>query len=571
MKSKKELVSILKRIDHKGYKAYKELEGTYEFPEFQLVIDHVQGDPYADPSRFRVFVDQDRAGFPGDTFSNRSREIALRDFLTRAFAEAVRRLRPRVRGTGKSGLFLIDEPGQEILERSSCLVTKYYVELRFKVGLPAKGRTILGQVALEMLTDELPGLIGRSLFFKALNRDAIYKHIQTNEDQDALRAMLPTAKLIAFIANGSCLPRRTGIDDRPLPKGAVLFQTPPTLEHSFDLPNRGRITGMGISAGVTLIVGGGYHGKSTLMDGMQRSVYNHIPGDGRENCVTVSDAVKIRAEDGRNIEKVDISPFINDLPLGQDTQSFSSENSSGSTSQAANIVEMLEVGAKVLLIDEDTSATNFMIRDRRMQLLVTRDQEPITPLIDRISELHTQLGVSTVLVLGGSGDYFDVADVVIAMETYRPMEVTSRAKEITLRVKTERIPEHAGNFEPVKGRIPVAKSINARRGTREVKIDIRGTKEIIFGMQSIDLSAVEQLVDPSQLRTVAGALIYAREKHLDGKTDLKALLDRLENDFLEDGFDVLSDRNLGDYAHARRFEIAATLNRLRSLQVKMVP
>ncbi len=571
MKTQDELKRTLQRIDRRGYKAYKDIQGGYRFNEFTLLIDHVQGDPFAEPSRIRVRVDQSLAGFPKDTYQSKSREIGLRDYLTRQFHRAIRRVSPRQhRGTGKSGLIQVDNPGEEILLRTSCMVNEEFVEVRFKMGLPAAGRSILGGEAVAMFCHELPEIVAGSLFFKDLDRKLLYQHIEANEDQDALRQMLKPNKLVAFVADGACLPRLSGVDERPLKKGAVLFRSPDSLHRTFALPNGGEVSGMGIPEGVTLIVGGGYHGKSTLLDALQRSVYNHIPGDGRELCVTVDDAVKIRAEDGRNIEKVDISPFISNLPYGKDTISFSTPNASGSTSQAANIIEMLEVGATALFIDEDTSATNFMIRDRRMQLLVAKEKEPITPLIDKIRLLYSERGVSTVLVVGGSGDYFDVADTVIAMDEYKPKEVTADARRIVAEVKTARRSEGGASFGTIRERVPIAGSIDASRGKREVKIKVLGTREIGFGSYTIDLTALEQLVSPSQVRAVADALVYARDKYMNGQRCLRELVELVERDFAEKGLDVLSRWSLGHYALPRKLEVAAALNRLRSLRVKFL-
>ncbi|UCC91601.1 MAG: ABC-ATPase domain-containing protein, partial [Candidatus Aenigmatarchaeota archaeon] len=409
-----DLKNILRRIDGRGYKAYRDIEGIYSFENFTLFVDHVQGDPFATPSRIRVRVPQEVAGFPKDTFKSKSREIALRDFLTRRFSEAARKFCRGNRGTGNSGTISIDRPGQEILERTSAFVEEFHLEARFVMGLPAFGRRIASRHAEAMFFEELPKIVENSLFFESLDSKSLYQHIETNEDTDFLRDQLDKKNLIAFVADKSVLPRASGIDPRPLTEGKVVpFESPKSLKVRIKLPNKGEITGMGIRKGITLIVGGGYHGKSTLLKALELGVYNHIPGDGREFVVTNPYAVKIRAEDGRRIEKADISPFITNLPFSQETKEFSTDNASGSTSQAANIIESLEAGAQALLIDEDTSATNFMIRDHRMQELVSKDKEPITPFIDKARQLHKDFGVSTILVIGGSGDYFDVADHVI--------------------------------------------------------------------------------------------------------------------------------------------------------------
>ena len=570
MATEQDLRRILLRIDGKGYKAYQDLRGQYEFPGFALFVDHVQGDPFAPPSRLRVRVPQERAGFPRELFGNKSREVALRDFLTRAFDRGARKASSR-RGTGKSGLIAIDPCYQQILEKSSVVVTDEWVEARFVVGLPARGRRVLGREALALLTEILPQIVERALHYRNLDAEALRKHLETAEDADAAREQLSRLKLIAFVADGAVLPRRSGVDDRPLPlsEGAVPFRSPDSLQVELKLPHRGRVTGMGIPEGVTLIVGGGYHGKSTLLRALERGVYNHIPGDGRELVITNPDAVKIRAEDGRRIEKVNISPFIGDLPGGRSTRAFSTENASGSTSQAANIVEALEAGAKVLLMDEDTSATNFLIRDHRMQELIAKEHEPITPLLDKVCSLYRDLGVSTVLVMGGSGDYFDVADTVIAMVEFLPHDVTSQAREIARRFKTERRPEGGERFGEVTPRVPLPESLNPRRGRRDVKLRVRDVDEFVFGTEEVDLSAVEQIVHPSQVRAIAEAMVYAKLRYMDGRRTLREILNLTMRDLDAQGLDALTRSPRGDLARFRRHELAAAINRLRTLEVRV--
>ncbi|RLE41605.1 ATPase [Candidatus Woesearchaeota archaeon] len=566
MRSAGELRQRLRAIDGKGYKAYKELKGNYDFEWFELFIDHVQGDPFATPSRIRVRVPQKTAGFPSYTFKNKIREIALRDFLARCFCLSAKGIAKGRRGTGKSGLIAMEEPGQEILERSSVFVCESYVEARFVMGLPAFGRRIAGREAEEMFFNELPRIIKDSLLFANLDEDKLTQHIETSEDAHFLRNKLQELNLVAFVADGAILPRASGVDDRPRTRGRVVaFTSPESLRVGIELPNRGRITGMGIPQGITLIVGGGYHGKSTLLNAIQYGVYNHIPGDGREFVVTDPSAVKIRAEDGRRVAGVDISPFINNLPFDQDTTFFSTENASGSTSQAANIIEGLEAGTKLLLIDEDTSATNFMIRDHRMQELVPKSEEPITPFIDKARLLVKDYGVSTILVIGGSGDYFDIADTVICMVEYLPRDLTNKAKGIANKYRSERKSEGGKTFGNITPRIPLPESINPVRG-KKAKIAVKGLSTIILGRYTIDLSAVEQLVDVAQTRAIGKAILLAKS-FMNGKTPLNKVLEKVESNLREHGLDALSPKPVGDFARFRRLELAAAINRLRSLKV----
>ncbi|MEC4983462.1 MAG: ABC-ATPase domain-containing protein [Oscillatoria sp. PMC 1068.18] len=567
MSNQEKLRSLLLNLDNRSYKAYKDIKGSYNFPNFTLIIDHVQGDPFAAPSKVRVKVPQTVASFPEQLYSCRSREIALRDYLIRQFDRVAKEISGK-RGTGKSGLIAITRYGQEILERTAAFVNKKEVEVRFVVGLPAQGRRILGRQAAAMLCEDIPEIVAASLLYDSLDKSAIQQQVETGEDADWLRQQLPENNLVAFIADGAILPRRSGVDDRPLQDEVILFQSPESLRVEFTCPNRGKITGMGIPAGINLIVGGGYHGKSTLLQAIEVGVYNHLPEDGREFVVTDPAAVKIRAEDGRSIAGVDISPFINQLPQGRSTTNFTTANASGSTSQAANIIEALEAGAKLLLVDEDTAATNFMIRDRRMQQLISKDKEPITPFIDKIQQLYADYGVSTILVMGGSGDYFDVADTVIAMDNFSPHDVTSKAKAIAQEYVTERNAEGGQKFGKITSRIPLPESIDPSRGRRAVKVKVRDVDEVAFGTEDIDLSAVEQIVDSGQLRAIAAAIVYAKQRYCDRQNDLPTILDLVINDLENQGLDVITDYPQGDLAYFRRFELAAALNRLRSLVVK---
>ncbi len=565
--SQADLRQQLLQLDRRGYKAYKDIQGCYAFVDFTLIIDRVQGDPFATPSQCRVKLPTSIAGFPRDLYRTRSREIALRDYLTRQFDSRARAIRQR-RGTGSSGLIGIASPGQAIIERSAVFINDEEVEVRFVVGLPAFGRQIAGQQAAEMLCDELPQLVEHTLKYRHLDANAIQDHVEIAEDADGLRHQLAEQGLVAFVADGAVLPRRSGVDEHPLQDQVVAFQSPDALRVKLRCPNRGLVTGMGVPAGVTLIVGGGYHGKSTLLRAIELGVYNHVPADGRELVVTHPTAVKIRAEDGRSITGVDISPFINNLPQGRSTTQFSTQNASGSTSQAANIIEALEAGARLLLVDEDTAATNFMIRDRRMQLLIAKNQEPITPFIDKVRQLYTDYGVSTILVMGGSGDYFDVADTVIAMENFQAQDVTTRAREIASLYTSERRPEGGKDFGALTPRVLSPDSLNPSRGQYLVKWKVRDIDTLVFGTHDIDLSAVEQIAEPGQLRAIAAAMVYAQQQYLDGQHTLAQILDRMMADIEAKGLDLLMPFPEGDLVMFRRFELVAAINRLRALKVQ---
>ena len=568
MQTAAELRSLLNRIDRRGYPAYKDTRGTYQFPNYILSIDHVQGDPFAAPSRLSILVKGRAAGFPPELYDRPHRRIALQDQLTRRFGAAAERFSFQAKGSGQSGLIAVSRCGQEVLERTACRLDPKSgdVLMRFEVGFPANGRTVNAGELGKILFDFLPKCAEQALFYQNLDRERLRAAVDLAEDQHCIREQLPGLGLCAFVANGSVLPRASGVSSKPMGDG-VKFVSPKELEVTLDLPRGRRITGMGIRRGVTLIVGGGYHGKSTLLGALELGVYDHIAGDGREYVITDPSAVKIRAEDGRSIRKTDISLFISDLPNGKDTAAFETEDASGSTSQAANVIESIEAGTSLLLIDEDTSATNFMVRDELMQRVIRRDMEPITPFIERVRELYESYGVSTVLVAGSSGAYFHVADTVIQMDRYVPRDITALAKA------------EAGNFpirvDPPK---PAAPPCFDRRpqpspsfsGGDRTKIKTLPREGVMVNKEVIDLRYVEQLVDSEQLTALGYCVVYALRNLLDGRRDLRRVTDELEAAIDRGTLAALCGDRSGvpGLARPRRQEILACLNRCRGLRIQ---
>lgn len=558
-----QLAATLQRLDRKSYPAYKQIVSAYDAEAFVLHIEHAQGDPFADPSRLRADVPARAAALPDWALRTPTRRRAAADFLNRRLAEALGAVaRPRT-GSGKSGDLTVLQPGQQVLTRASMAVHEDgSVTARFRAGLPADGRRIIGSAAAELLTVAVPTAVRGALLFSALSPEALGAHLECVEDSVALREQLESRGLVAFIADGAALPRRSGVDDRPLAEGVVPFESPAALRVELETPNAGPLQGLGIPSGVTLIVGGGYHGKSTFLEAIERGIYDHVPGDGRERVVALSGAVKVRAEDGRRVTGTDISNFIAGLPAGGDTARFQTLNASGSTSQAAAIVEALEVGAHCLLLDEDTSATNFMIRDARMQALIEKDQEPITPFIDRARQLHDRLGVSTVVVVGGSGDYFDVADTVIAMRSYRPGDVTAEAAEVAERLPTRRASE-GGSWRPIRPRELDPTSIHASRGRRALSIRVRSVDRVEFGTEVVDLGGVEQLVEEAQSRAIAYAVARAADRARRDGITLGEAVGAVEAEIEREGLQVVHPHAIGELSAFRPFELMAFVNRLR--------
>jgi predicted ABC-class ATPase len=553
------LGSALDRIDRKGYGAYKDISGSFEFDDFTLFVDNVQRDPFAPPSLIRVRTREN--GFDPALFENPVRRVAFEDFLTREADRAVRDVVRGDRGSGGSGRVEIQHPSQKVLPRTSMVVEQDHVEARMAVGLPARGRSVDGQAARVVLLEELPQVVGRALKPEGVDLDRAGLHVKTIEDANHLRDLLPSLGLVAFVGDGAVLPRESGATDRPLREGAVPFRSPEEFRVRVRLPNRGAVTGMGIPEGVTLVAGGGFHGKSTLLQALSWGVYDHAPGDGRELVVARGDAVKVRAEDGRSVAGVDISAMIGALPGGRSTEDFSSPNASGSTSQGANIAEALEVGTSLLLVDEDTSATNFMVRDERMRELVRR--EPISPFIHLVRPLYLSLGVSTVVVVGGVGDYLDVADRVILLEDYAASDATGRAREVVGRFPP-RAPLEDRQIKPPRPRRLRAGSLDLRRGKRETARG-RGLHTVELGRERVDLSSVEQLAEAGQ--TEAAARIIGRFA-AGGDRGLGEMVEEALAAVSEGGLEALSQRrgHPGQMSLPRAQEVAAAVNRARSLQ-----
>ena len=553
MKSSEELRRQLRQIDHKGYKAYKILEGEYEFGAYRLCIDHVQGDPFATPSRVRI-VYKNQKNIPEELFKEKYRKTAIEDALLRRLHRSLcSAVKGQRRGSGKSGMVTACRAGQEILERSAMHITSTVVEARMEVGFPAFGRTIAAGELETLLFDVLPEVAERTFRAKPQLLEELKKAAYLADDQHFIRQELLRLGLAAFVADGAILPRESGISQKKM-EGAVPFESPESLAVTLQLPHGGMLRGMGIRRGITVIAGGGFHGKSTLLKALERGVYNHIAGDGREYVITDETAFKLRAEEGRSIHEENISMFINHLPTKADTTNFTTENASGSTSQAANTVEALAAGSTVLLIDEDTSATNFMVRDDRMAQLVSDEKEPITPFIRKIRSLYQDLGVSTILVAGSSGDYLSAADTVLQMDCYRAYDVTEKAHALAQELKEEKADAARWLRKPVR-----KKEIE--------KIRVHGWDSLSIDKSEIDLRYLEQVVDESQTAALGYIIQYILTKIADGRKTPDALAEEIAKKLDVEGILSITPKNYsaGPSAMVRKQEILACLCRYRLL------
>lgn len=564
MKNKEDLKKELIKIDHKSYGMYKTLGNSYSFGNYILHIDHVQGDPFASPSRLRFEVKKERHGFPEEYYKEKHRRFALEDQVLRRFLYQLRQMDKGFMGSGKSGRITICPANQTVQERIAVIFSKEQMELRFEMGFPARGRTIMAKEMQKLVFEILPQLAENTLFYRnwdTKNKEHLKQAIFLADDQKALREELKKRNLTAFVADGAVLPRESGISDRPM-RGAVPFSSPESMKIELELPHKGRIAGMGIPEGITVIVGGGYHGKSTLLKALEQGVYDHIAGDGREYVVADNSGVKIRAEDGRSVLHTDISLFINHLPAGQDTTDFSSENASGSTSQAANLIEAVEAGAKLLLLDEDTSATNFMIRDKVMARLVSDEKEPITTLLRHIRGIYKELGISFVIVVGSSGDYLSVADQVLQMDHYKVKDVTQEAKAICEECNI------AGAYAETKIKMPVfSRKLNPVKAGRR-KIKSMGTDTVLIDREAIDVRYLEQISESGQTTALAYMMGWILD-NVKSQEELSHLAERIYNMIEKQGMEAVIPANYsaGHPVLPRKQELYACLSRYRSAKI----
>ena len=558
---KKQLLSI----HRKSYPAYKSLKGVYDFGEYTLSIDHVQGDPFASPSHVTIRIPFSVHRFPKELYKTPETKAAFEDHLLRRFASQIRKFSFQAKGSGKSGLLSVSSCGQEILSRTACEICTSKdstLIFRFHIGFPANGRTINATELEKILFDFLPSCVERGCLYRTCDKKKLTETFELAEDQTFIRKEIHRLGLAAFVADGSILPRQSGVSDLPM-KDGVAFSSPESLRVTLHLPHRGSLSGMGIPRGITLIVGGGYHGKSTLLKALETGVYPHIAGDGREYVITDESAVKLRSEDGRIIKNVDISLFINDLPNGRDTTSFSTLDASGSTSQAAGTVESIEAESRLFLIDEDTSATNFMVRDTFMQQVISREKEPITPFLERARDLYEKAGISTILVAGSSGAFFHIADTVIQMDCYHPVDITEKVK--TLCKDYPLSPSSPAPFQMPSAKRIFARPSKKQADRRDGKIRQRSKDVFSIGKEEVDLRYVEQIKDSEQTASLALLLGYAKDHYSDGKKTIPEIADLLYQELKQNGYSGFFRNSYipGGYAIPRLQEIHACLNRYR--------
>ena len=487
----KALYQKIRTLNGKNYGLYKSLaDKPWDFGDFALEFLHVQGDPYAPASRVVIKANLSMLGYAGEWGGEFERRLALSDFLYRKLSRLVKEKYPE-----KDAAIVFDTAGPEMLVRNSLWIDNGELRACLQVRLPGEGRKIQAEVAAEILTMVLPDLVSAGLYYNKSDESALQDYYRVLAERKAILAELETRGLCAFVPDGAVLPRASGLSEMPL-EGAVPFTAPEQMAVTLNVCGR-EIRGMGIPKGITVITGGAFHGKSTLLQALTRAVYPHIPGDGREGIVIDESALRVGVEDGRSVRGTDLSQFVRDLPGGVSTKNFNTLSASGSTSEAANLLEAMEAGSRAFLIDEDSSAVNFLIRDVRVRKLLGDDREPLIPLTDRIREISAQ-GYSFILVAGACGDYLDLADNIVIMANYKAEcaknvsgVIASEAKQSTPAASSAR--PFVGYMQPLQKSVRPTSAVE-----RQVKVKLSGDTLLQIGFLVSDTSRLNTLVDKQQ-------------------------------------------------------------------------
>ncbi len=493
----KALYQKIRSLDGKPYGTYKNLATReWDFGDFVLEFIHVQGDPYAPASRVLLRAKLATLGYAPEWGSDFEHRLALSDFLYRRLGRMVQERYP-----GKDAAVVFDTAGPEMLVRNSLWIDNGEIRACLQVRLPGEGRKIQAELAAEILTMVMPDLVAAGLYYTQGDEPAMQRHYRVLAERREILAQLDGRGLCAFVPDGAVLPRASGLSEMPL-EGAVPFAAPAELAVTLNACGR-EIRGMGIPKGITVITGGAFHGKSTLLQALVRAVYPHVPGDGREGIVVDATALRVGVEDGRSVRGTDLSMFVRDLPGGISTKDFSTLSASGSTSEAANLLEAMEAGARTFLIDEDSSAVNFLIRDVRVRKLLGDEREPLIPLTDRIRELASA-GMNFILVAGACGDYLDLADNIIVMANYKAecaKSTVSSWKAEGLIGSTVNARPFAAYMQPLQKHVRPASAVE-----RQVKVKLAGDSLLQIGFLVADTSRLVTLVDKQQ-RLGAGFML----------------------------------------------------------------
>jgi len=557
----KELYRKILSMKSKKYGFYKSLsQKTWSFGDFSLEFVHVQGDPYAPASKILLKAPFSSLGYSTKLIASFTQRLAVADFFLRRLFIEIQNY-----NGDKKAEFKIMAPTQEVLLRNALWIENGFIQILLQVNLPAKERIIDEKKAAHLLTAVLPDLVTSSLYFfdPQVLKD-LEAHVRCLEVREELLKIIKEQNLVAFVPNGAILPRASGLSDTPLLE-AIPFVSPSDLEVQFEVLGES-IVGMGIQKGITVIAGGAYHGKSTLLHALERAVVPHIPGDGREWVVIDESACAIHVEEGRSIQNTDISFFLKNLPGDTSTSQFNTVSASGSTSQVGNFLEALEFGSKCFLIDEDYSAVNFLIRDSRVRALLGDQNEPLTPLIDRIQHLKEK-GLNFIIVAGACGAYLEVADQVLLVSNYKISRATQKVLEINSQLEPSVKEDPSVDFEfPqsrlfhdfVKDMLPHVKPTSAVE--RRVKVRLQDNSVLQIGFLRAQIAKTSLFHESTKL--ASGYLLLNLLQNPSNEESLKqieALCLKIQNV----GFRAIPQGFSKDLALPRPIDIASALLRLR--------
>ena len=573
MRDKEEFYNTLCSIDGKEFSEYAQLVGDFDFSRYVLKISSVQHGTggRGNSTLFLLRVPQIIALFPPHLFNTPVRRTALEDFLTRKLAGRIESA-ARYDGQGMSRRRMsVACPGQKILPRSAMVVTEEYIEARIYVDLPERDGRVAGDTALQMFFDDLPELVNASLIYCNLSETEIHDFVNLMEDADQIRQVLPTRGWVGFVAEGSLL-SRAGDSDLPDYEQLASLTVSNDIAVEMDVPNAGKVRGFGVPTGVTVILGDACSGRVELMHALAAGIYNHVPGDGREMCITVPDAAYVNTEPGRSIQHVDISAFVGGDDRGPNTRQFSTSHADAVSSQAAELVEALEAGARALLLDESDSAPEFLALSAATAALIPGVEQRVSPLALRARQIADELGVS--IVVGGAatvGDFIPFADTVLSVDRHQVTDVTQQAKALAMKAPSlkGRPIDLAGLVD--RGRWIVPSSIDPSLGRFDASIDASSVKTLKFGRTTVDLGRVHQIADIYQTLTIGRILYYAKLRYLDEPRPIREVLDLIDRDLSTEGLESLTRDLRGDLARPRRYEIAAALNRLQTLRIAPSP
>jgi predicted ABC-class ATPase len=563
MKDKQEFFQLLTAMDGKDFAEYRAIIGDFDFSRYIVKINRVPEDSELRTILFVVRVPQSIASFPPHLFNTPIRRTALEDLLTRKVAATCEQIATfDDEGIARRRIG-ISAPGQKILPRSSMVVSEDYIEARLNIELPSRRGRVLGASAQQIFFEDLPRLVDASLIYCNLDENEVERFADNMEDADQIRQALPTRGLVSFIGQG-CRVERAIRSDRPAADAAA-FDIADELQIELEVPNRGAVRGLGIPAGVTVILGDDYSGRIALARAIAAGIYNHIPGDGRELVITMPDAVYIAAEPGRSVQRVDVSPFVG---VAGTSKTYTSDCADSAASQAASTVEMLEIGARALIFDESDSAAGFLGRDTRFADIFKDTGGLGRSLASRARQLADELGVS-IIVAGSSSaaDFVPVADLVLRVASNRITDATREARQLQISPPISEGTAADLTKTVEKARWVVPGSIDASHGRHDAVLAALAIDRLQFGRSTIELPGSAQLADIHQTSTIALVLHYGKQRYLDEGRPIREILDLVDRDLSSEGLECLSREQRGDLARPRRYEIAAALNRLRTLRI----